>query len=726
MAKIGSGVPPSIPRSRPHASPGPDAPRHSPPPNAPRQPAPVDVQAQQVAQQFGTAFRSAGKLATQLVKDLITRQPTPPKTPQDKDTGSRTPRASTSSSRGAARADASRESEPRRTGADARRTPAEAGPSEQSLLGAAFAALKRARVKSARKNRYKQAGKTGAARVQDSYNPIDEDDEDAVTSGPLRVWLRGDDSEDNGFEQARRELLLLEQMDLGGQAPSSILRHLNGQLASGRTRQFKRHLSAGIQPQLDGLATRVDLVPTGERRQLSALIARAAHQAGAAHAASFDKLLAQTATAEAQHLLKATGSVAERAAEWSLALRRTASHAYRLALVDQAQGALSRLAGELRALPPEALPEVCASLLRAAESLPGPGATQMAEAFVTGLLAPAKPAAMAPLAEALGLAVRARPGGGFWMSQVMLVLAARGEADAASKMAQALQATIQEARRRGVPGCQALLELQRKGAPSAQQERIWSRLDIATQLAAGLLPTCGALHALRDRMPAGAETLATEALLLLGSLHVVGATRPGQRALRQALLEQERGEWTFLNAVPQLPSALASPPLLQTLAASGLLPLGAETGGSRFLPQVAEHACRMLVGPLLARARKGTGPAARNLLYMAIHLNAELFGLSPQGAGLALVPLERLRAQPDAERARECAEQLRLIAQEHPPATPGGRVESLDLLLQAFATSALQLHSSPTAPVDEDDELRTSLAVVATHGALAKQRNRNR
>jgi hypothetical protein len=694
MAKIGSGAPPSIPRSQPNVSHGPNAPRQSPPRNAPRQPAPADVQAQQVAQQFGAAFRSAGKLATQLVRDLLTRQPASPKTPRHQ--------------------------------GGQRRQPAEAGPSEQGLLGAAFAALKRARIKSARKSPFKKAGKTGAARSLDSYNPVGEDDEDAVSSGPLRVWLRGDGSEDNGFDQARRELLLLEQMESGGQAPSLILGHLNGQLASGRTRQFKRHLSAGLQPLLDKLAARVDQVPTGERRQLSALVARAAHQAGADHAASFDKLLTLTAKAEAQHLLGVTGGVAEQAAEWSLALRRTASPAYRLALVDKAQGALARLASELVSLPPEALPEVCASLLRAGESLPGPGATQMAESFVTGLLAPAHPAALAPLAEALGLALRTRPGGGFWMSQVMLVLAVRGEADAALKMAQALQAVLQEARRRCVPGCQALLELQRKGAPAAQQERIWSRLDIATQLAAGLLPTCGALHALRDRLPAGAEPLATEALLLLGSLHVVGATRPGQRALRQALLEQERGEWTFLNAVPQLPPALASPPLLQTLAASGLLPLGSETGGARFVPQVAEQTCRMLVGPLLARGQKGEVTAARNLLRMAIHLNAELFGLSLQGAGLALVPLERLRAQPDAERARECAGQLRLIAQEHPSVSQGGRIESLDPLLKALATPALQLQSLSTTPAGEDEELRTSLAVVATQGALAKQRNRTR
>ena len=238
MSKIAPPVSPQIPRSLP-TEPG-AAPAGQPPPGA----------------QAQAADSSARKLAAQLLKGM-------PK-------GAPAARGGAPDKSGAAKGRAER---PRVDGEPPRGEPSRAesdtsgrgrqgsGMSEPGLLGSTFAALKRARQDKTNKARRKKAGVT---RAVDSKH-LDDEDEDVLHRPAVRTWLRGEASEDNSFDQARREARLLDEMERQGEPPPRILSQLNEQLSGGRGTQFRDLLAYEVRPQMERMA---DQVPELSRRSL--------------------------------------------------------------------------------------------------------------------------------------------------------------------------------------------------------------------------------------------------------------------------------------------------------------------------------------------------------------------------------------------------------------------------------------------------------------------------
>ena len=742
MAKISTSLPPQLPRSRPQDAAGP---RPSPTPGEPRKadakrtpgkadarraPGKADAGSKQAtrAPRQGAAGAPSGKVASQLARSLFSPAP-PARRGSTEKTASRsqTERARTSEPTEGLHADAhpldteADSTEGRRQGGGGKRGQSGKA-STQNTLGSSFAALRRARQNALKKARRK---KTGAARAVDSSSLDDDDEEDILLRGSLRSWLQGDDAEESPFGEARREAGLLKEMERQGQPPSRILGQLNGQLGGARGSEYKRLLSTEVRPQMDLLAQRVPQVSTDERRRLAALVSRAAYQVGTTNAATFDKLLSSTVEVEARHLSALTGTVVERAGEFVLALQRAASGVYRSALVDKSRELLEKLAGEAAHLPAGELRQVLVSLCRAAHGLVGTSATSLADAFLSGLLGAGRPEALGTLVQVLGPALVAEPGGMFWALQLTLVLGARGEEQAALALANVLHAVLRESRQRCYPALVGLCPLLTQAGSEARAAPLWRQLESTAPLAAELMPACGAIFALSERLPVA---LSVEALLALGTLDMVGATEPGHRVLRAALLEQERGEWTFLNALPQVAQALAHPSVIQALADSGLNPAHYTAGGQGYLRHVATQVSRALTGPLIARSQKGEALAARTLLSTALFINAELFGLSADGAGIAVDLFDILRAKPDATREQRFQANLLKIGQRHPSATRAGSVESLYGLVTALAHRELQSASRRSrARQEADDAPRlTSLDVEASQRNLASDRESKR
>lgn len=727
MPKIGGpSLPPQYPR--PQEPTGPAAPRQpaSPPPT------PASVNSEQVAQQFGTAFNSAGKLASQLVKGLFTGAPAQPRQAASSNNKAALPRGGAalrggdtvqgeSTSRSSTRH--TRGGEAEAEGGDTQGHSSDSHP-EMGLLGSAFAALKRARQDRTRRSRRKRAGKAGAAREVDSYHALEEDDEEDVAQRTsMRTWLQGE-VEENAFDDARREARLLEQMELQGEAPSRILGQLNGQLSEDRGAAFKRLLSDEVRPQLDRLATRVHEVPTDERRRMSALVSRAMHQVGAQNAPTFDKLLHSTVDAEALHLADAAAPVATRAEELSLALRRAASPTYRAALISRGQGLIEALGQDVADLSAEQLPPVIGSLLHTGETLTGASATAFADAFLTGLLS--RPETAGAFFVALAPALRDAPAAGFWALQLLLVLAARGEVNLAQYQAGVLHVLLREARERCKHDVLALRTLKPQSAgreaPSREQE-LWRQLDTTASLMVRLMPACGAMYALRERLPA---PLADEALLALGELDLVSATAPGQQVVRQALLEQERGEWTFLSALPSVAFDLCEPRIVQALSGGLALPMSM-IGGEMYLKRVAIQTGRALTGPVVAWSQKGDAAAARQLLRSALYINAPLFGLGSTGLDRAAALLEDLRSRPQPSQERLFMKLMEL-SRKHPTPQRTGSIEGLRGLVTALARRDPQAARREVLlnPNSEGPARHTTLQITAVQATLARTQQQER
>ncbi|WP_434381618.1 hypothetical protein [Melittangium boletus] len=592
---------------------------------------------------------------------------------------------------------------------------------EQGLLGAAFAALKRARAKQLKKASRKK--KAGAAHALDQNHLADDDTEDVVSRPMLKAWLRGDDPEEDTFGEVRREAKLLERMESQGASPSHILEELNGKLGGARGSQYKRMLSTEVRSHMDQLAERVGQVSTDERRRLASLVSRAVHQVGTQNAPTFDKLLVSTATAEAQHLAGSHASVTARAEEFTLALQRAASATYRATLVDKGRASIEKLAADAARAPAASLQLVLACMLRAAHLLPGPSVTTLADGFAAGWVSePGRPASDA-LPQTLVPALRAEPGGAFWAVQLMLVFAGRGEAVLTQQLADGLHGLIREARQRCYP---TLVELKAAGSPTARTaktQELWRRLDETAVQVAEVLPTCGAIWALQERVPIA---LAVEALLALGALDGVGASAPGQRMLRAALLTQERNEWSFLNLVPQLAGALADPRVVPVLEDSGLVGAHYQNGGQVYLRRVATQTGRALIAPVVARSQRGEALAARLLMSSALYLNAELFGLSPEGAGIAVDLLDALRAKPNPAQARSYLARLEELGQRYPSGT--GSVESLREFVVALTRRDPQAvkNQAPTRQEADDAPRLTALDVQAVQTTLLKEKQAQR
>lgn len=722
MGQISPSLPPQIPRSRPQEPSGPREPNAQTPPGAREapdadrtQPRAQPLRAPPQGQRAAKLPPGLGKLA----KGLMPGVPASRRGSVDRTA----PRSQTERARGHEKQEAlhddahvedeSESSTDSRGGGKKGAKGAEAG-----LLGAAFAALKRARTSQVRKARRK---KTGAARELD-HNHLDDDDEEDVLNRPsMKAWLRGDEAEESSFGEARREARLLEEMDRQGAAPSLILGELNGQLSGARGTQFKRLLSTEVRPQMDLLAERVGQISTDERRRLAALVSRALHQVGSQNSATFDKLLASTATAEAQHLAGSTEPVITRAEEFTLALQRAAGPTYRATLVDKGRATLEKLAAEAAALPVEALQGVLVAQLRAAQILAGPTVTTLAEGFVTGLLAAKTPTSLDTLARALAPALRIAPGGAFWAVQAMLLLEGRGEAEATQKLANILHGAIRESRQLCLPGFQTLKDSHAAPLPAEQLAEVWRQLDSAAVLAAELMPTCGALWALHERLPI---TLVIEALLALGTLDLVGTSAPGQRMLRGALLAQERGEWSFLSTVPQMSPSLADPRVVEVLADSGLVAAHYTNGARLFLQRVATQTARALSGPVVARSQKGEAMAARTLMSTALYLNAELFGLNAEGAGLAVDVFDTLRAKPHPSLEKRFWAKLVPLARRYPSDSGLGSIEGLRELVTALAQRDPQTvkHRGQARQEADDAPRVTALDIEAVQISMVKER----
>ncbi|WNG16640.1 hypothetical protein [Cystobacter fuscus] len=507
--------------------------------------------------------------------------------------------------------------------------------------------------------------------------------DDAHTRSVMRTRLLGEDTEINAVDQARREARLLGQMEHQGEAPTRIVSQLNEQLSGAQGPEFKRMLARELKPQLDRLAGQVDQATTENRRKIAAFISRAAHMAGSENAATFDKMLAETASAEARHLAAFPGTgVAERVSEFQAALRCAASPAYRATLVEKSRGHIEKLARDAIRLPTNQFHDVLVLFLGTSEALGRVACNTMSKAFLAGALGAGSADAAGKLVKALGPALQEAPEGGNWAVRLMLNLAESGKHDVAAALGQCLQDIVQKARERCGPMLGAVQTAVDKGELLERSQK----LDGHVSTLAELMPMCALLLAARNVVPGGGNgPLVTEALVAVASLDAVGATDSGQRLLRQTLIAEELGEPSFLGIVPVAVRPLGHPRILQLLAECGLAAPHYRNGGSLFVQRVARQVFRALSGVVIARSQKGESEEARRLLGSALCHHAALYGMNPEGGQLTAELLERLRGNPDPEQAPRVLVELDGVARTHLSPYRTGHVESLRALVMALA-----------------------------------------
>ncbi|MBN1208038.1 MAG: hypothetical protein JXB05_24450 [Myxococcaceae bacterium] len=707
MAKIGGHLPPTVPRPSPSpagkAEPA-ATPQQQPQGPAsqatPAKPAPVAVQAQQVAQQFGSAFQSAGRLAGQLFKGLGTKE--------------------AGQSRGSEKSSSSERTEEGKgeQGAqEAGQGPDEAG--GENPFMAAFGALKRSRQSRLRKAAKKRAGQSSEVSASTQV-ALEEEEEEEEEQNPRRArnYLLGEEQEETPFDQAKREALFLQHLEREGEPASNIARLLNAQLGVDRDREFKDLLTDQVKPQLESMASRVAEAPADERRTLAALVSRAAYQVGSKSSGAFTKLLASAGVAEAAHLATSSEAVVARATQFEQALRRAASPEYRSALIDAGRATLEQLARDAEGLTPEERHPTWISLLRSAESLEPQSLPAMAEAVVSGILATGRAEAAGTLAEFLPPALKVAPGGGSWAFQLALTLFARGEVKAAEQLGGALHEWIRQARGSCTPIFKNLRELSAAPSGGASEATLLRELEAHISLLAATIPACAYMIEHGQGLPPAAAPLLTEATVSMASLNIVGATAPGQQLLRRMLLAQERGGQTFLTTLPRLALALSQKQLVQPLWNNGLLPASYQFGGRPFLDRVALHTGRALAAPVLARSKKGDEGSAKVLLRTAILGNAALFGLKPDGAHLAAEALESLRQRPGSLALRRTLELLEKIREKQSTSS----TETLQELAKALADRESRL--VPLSGQSQGPRVPTKLSlreIAMDQSAHAKQ-----
>ena len=305
------------------------------------------------------------------------------------------------------------------------------------------------------------------------------------------------------------------------------------------------------------------------------------------------------------------------------------------------------------------------------------------------------------------------------------MLAVRGEQAGSQELAARFQELLSEARERCTPLFTALREQQRQVREPAREQALRQRLNEAATLMTRLLPACGAMFALHAHLP---QELVLEALAVLGSLDLVGSTEPGQQALRHALLDQDRGDWTFLNALPSLAPVLSQPPCLRLLEQGGLSPVSFKLGAALFLKRVATDMARALGDCVVSWSQKGHASAARTLLRTAISLQAPLYGLGPEGLEQALLLLEELRDRPGAQRGRRCAARLEALARKYPTPNRTGAIQALRPLVTGLAQRdpmSVALHLRARANTEGAPRL-TGLEIAAVQTTLAKEQTAKR
>ena len=685
MAKIGAPRSPVIPRSQ-----VPTAPAKTEPAAAPEA-SPAPVQAQEVAQQFGSAFLSAGRLASQLVKGFVSNPNAAPRRAEKRS------------------ADQAAEGNGARQAPEGEHGSTEAG--EPSVLGNAFAALKRTRLFRFRKVRKKTAGSTGQVEtasllvLDDDYAEKERDHHRALS------WL-GTEQEETSFDQARREALFLQHLERQGEPPSHIVRQLNSQFGVTRDREFKHLLSDQVRPQMDALADRVEQLPTEERRALAALVSRAAHQVGTRSSETFARLLSSAGAAEAAQLAASTGTGPERAVRLEQALRRAASPMYRAALLEAGRDSLETLARDAVRLAPEQRHLIWVSLLRSAGSVELESLPPMAEAVVAGVLGNRRSGVAGTIAEALGPALKQAPEGGSWAVQLIVSLAGRGEVKAAEQLATVLHGLIREARAVCIPVFKNLRTLRiRPNSGGQDEEGVLRELEAVAPLQTALIPACSRVLEQGKALPPASALLIGEALISIASLDMVGAVAPGQRLLRRALLAQERGSQTFLSTLPRVALTLGQPQLTRPLVDNGFIAASYVLGGHLFLEHVGTYTAQALTGPVLARSQKGDASAARVLLRSAIRANGTLFGFNSEGSRLAADILESVRDRPGSMPVPRVLSQLDKIRQKHPGGQKPFRTNTLRDLTIALAGRA-RASIPPHAQRDEGSREPANLTAL--------------
>lgn len=675
MAKIGGpAVPPQIPRGNatsvtgtalpataPAQAPAPP-PEAAPAPTA--TPAPKAVNAQLVAQQFGSAFISAGRLAGQLVKGLVN--------------------PSSLQLRRAEKPSAERTEEAKGESYTTELEHEQAEPSDNSRIMSALSALKRTRAFRFRKTFKK--GKGGNAEISshiflpDAYHEKERDLQHA------RNFL-GDDQEESSFDQAKREAFFLQHLERLGEPPTRIARYLNSLLGVGREREFKHLLSDQVRPQMESLADRLGEFPVAERRSFAALIARAAYQVGVRSSENFASLMTSAGAAEAVYLVESSDKATLRAGNLARLLRRAASPAYRAALIEAGRPGLERLGSDMVALKPEELRYTWGSLLRSAETLELNTVPKMAEPLLAGMLGKESAKGVGPLVEMLGPALQLAPGGGCLVIELIVALSARSEVKGAEHLAGVLRDVIRQARGTCTPVLTTVREVRASSAKGASQDPLLDELEEPASLLAALIPTCSRVLEKGQGIPQEASSVLGEALLSIATLNIVGETAAGQRLLRRSLLAQERGSETFLTTLPRAALTLAQPKLVRPLWDSGLTPAHFQYGGRPFLERVALLTARAVAGPVLARSQKGDASTAKVLLRSAIRSNAALFGLTPDGAYLAAEALEALREKPTQVTLRGTLFRMGKIRKKYSLGQHPGSIDPFQELIAALAAS---------------------------------------
>jgi hypothetical protein len=714
MAKIGPQIPAGIPRPRTEAG-GDAKPAKAPasqqqaPGTKGGPPAPASnptVQAQQVVQQFGSAFASAGKLASQLMRGLST--PTPAQQRRNEKT------EKSDDAQGGQHAEGEHGAE-------------EAG--DKNPLMSAFAALKRSKIFRFRKTKKKQAGKAG--HVETSTGIVLEDDdykEQEREHRKARDYLAGDEQEQSQFNQARREALFMQHLERQGEPPSRIARHLNSQLGSSRDQQFKHLLSDQVRPQMEAMATKVGEVPTDERRALAALVSRAAYQVGTQGSGTFEKLLSAAGMAEAEQLAEVADTAATQAAQFKQALQRASNPAYRAALIEAARGSLEKIAADSVGLPPEERQQTWTSLLRSAETLRPESHEALAQAVMAGVLSTKRPNAADTLIEALGPALRTVPGGGSWVIQLIITFAASGQTQASERLASEVLAVLREARTRCVPAFKQLRDITiRPSKGTDSEEKLLREVEAVAPPLVSLIPACSQVLEKGAALPPGAAPLVSEAVVAMAALDLLGPTTAGQRLLRHALLAQEREGQTFLTTLPKVARTLAQPQVVRPLVESGLVVASYQAGARLFLEHVATYTSRALAAPVLARSQKGDASSARALLRSAIRSNAELLGLTPDGAHLAADALEALRDKPNPVALQRTLSLLEKIRLKHNAAKFPYLIEPLKALATALGERAAPVVPTQGQGTGSRPALNlTRLELAMDQAALLKQHTASR
>lgn len=743
MAKVGGPPLPPVAPNRPPAEPTPV--QQQQPPDAVRQqvqqqpptahssqaaPPNVSPSAQAVAQQFGSAFVSAGKLASQLVKGLAQTNFVPRRdsAEQAKDKAQPQQKEGVEGQVQARRQDPVEGKGEQQQGGGQRQGQ-ETG--AQTALGAAFAALRKSRLfRSKKKEQKKGAAGVKGKLLQELQTDYDEEKREEQL---VHRWLKGDE-EHSAYDQAGRTSQFIGELERQQAPPARIARHLSAELAGATDPEFRRNLAQALQPHLESMAARVPDAPSEERQAVAALLSRAAHRSGPEGQRAFSTVLTRTGEAEAKALAELADDTRTWLEGFERALRRGASAAYRDALAVSAAAELKDVAMRLAA-EPVGLSPLLRELLRAAGRLSFEGTQPMAQPIAEAISWVGDERSGAQLLRALVNALRETPEGAGLVVQLLALLWRGDQLPAAEAGAEELAKLLREARQSFAPAAQKLsayrVEAAKRPAPPSDEERarhdqLVADTEGVASLAIGLLPV--AAQVLLQPPPAntqGAMAVGAASLGLVASADVLLSLGPGQALLRRALVAQELGDKSLLDALVPAARILASPGATPHLQAAGLRV--AEFGGngralsSRLGPQLG----RALGALVSARARKGELPGALSLLKVALRNNAALFGVNADGARSISGMFEALVERPSPRAVEQAMPRLEKILRQNAGWDLPFPAKALRPLMEVLAAprdpaAGRMLPPRPSGPQRLNDH--SVLRIEADQRALARAR----